>query len=87
MANIEEIKAEMRRLFIAGDKEEFLLYLEKILDKMTDVEGEELGEWFRGLTPGTVCPPLRPAPVEKTRGSRPWWTDALAPQHQRFRLW
>jgi hypothetical protein len=54
MASIEEIKAEMRRLFIAGDKEDFLLYLEKILDKMTDVEGEELGEWFRGLTPGTV---------------------------------
>jgi len=35
MADIEEIKAEMKRPFIAGDKGEFLLYLEKILDKMT----------------------------------------------------
>jgi hypothetical protein len=54
MTDIDGIKAEMRRLFIAGDKEEFLLYLEKILEKMTDVEGGELGDWFRGLTPATV---------------------------------
>ena len=54
MADLEQVKAEWKRLYLAGDKDELVRYAESLQDELTNEEGEEFARWRNQLVPAMV---------------------------------